>query len=183
MLQAAGACSWDRWRGRMRACSLSALTTLAVWGIGFLRNSRTEVFRRNTLKKLRLALHSMNTMAALREETGVEFAGAATGSLRTIRPAACRLSRAHSLFSPMKEPPLRFSTELPLVPALALAHCSVCPIEQVTVWGWRRDRASACLEKPGRRTAEEITLFKSVGTAIEDLAAARLILAAAATGG
>jgi alanine dehydrogenase len=31
---------------------------------------------------------------------------------------------------------------------------------------------------PGRRTAEEITLFKSVGTALEDLAAAQLILAA-----
>jgi len=31
---------------------------------------------------------------------------------------------------------------------------------------------------PGRRTAEEITLFKSVGTAIEDLAAARLVMAA-----
>jgi ornithine cyclodeaminase len=28
----------------------------------------------------------------------------------------------------------------------------------------------------GRRTAEEITLFKSVGTAVEDLAAARLVL-------
>jgi ornithine cyclodeaminase len=28
----------------------------------------------------------------------------------------------------------------------------------------------------GRRTAEEITLFKSVGTALEDLAAARLVL-------
>jgi ornithine cyclodeaminase len=32
----------------------------------------------------------------------------------------------------------------------------------------------------GRRTREEITLFKSVGTALEDLAAARLILTAAA---
>ena len=31
---------------------------------------------------------------------------------------------------------------------------------------------------PGRRTLEEITLFKSVGTALEDLAAAQLILAA-----
>ena len=29
----------------------------------------------------------------------------------------------------------------------------------------------------GRRTAEEITLFKSVGTALEDLAAAQLLLA------
>ena len=31
---------------------------------------------------------------------------------------------------------------------------------------------------PGRRTPEEITLFKSVGTALEDLAAAQLIMAA-----
>ena len=29
---------------------------------------------------------------------------------------------------------------------------------------------------PGRRTTEEITLFKSVGTALEDLAAARYAL-------
>jgi alanine dehydrogenase len=32
-------------------------------------------------------------------------------------------------------------------------------------------------EAPGRRSADEITLFKSVGTALEDLAAARLALA------
>jgi ornithine cyclodeaminase len=30
----------------------------------------------------------------------------------------------------------------------------------------------------GRQSAQEITLFKSVGTAIEDLATARLIMAA-----
>jgi ornithine cyclodeaminase len=35
-----------------------------------------------------------------------------------------------------------------------------------------------CGRVAGRRSAEEITLFKSVGTAIEDLATARLILAA-----
>jgi ornithine cyclodeaminase len=34
----------------------------------------------------------------------------------------------------------------------------------------------------GRRTADEITLFKSVGTALEDLAAARLLLQAAGDG-
>jgi ornithine cyclodeaminase len=28
---------------------------------------------------------------------------------------------------------------------------------------------------PGRRSADEITLFKSVGAALEDLAAARLV--------
>ena len=32
-------------------------------------------------------------------------------------------------------------------------------------------------ERPGRATAEEITLFKSVGTALEDLAAAQLVVA------
>jgi ornithine cyclodeaminase len=31
---------------------------------------------------------------------------------------------------------------------------------------------------PGRRTAKEITLYKSVGTAIADLAAARLVTSA-----
>jgi len=30
----------------------------------------------------------------------------------------------------------------------------------------------------GRQSAQEITLFKSVGTALEDLAAARMVLAA-----
>jgi len=30
---------------------------------------------------------------------------------------------------------------------------------------------------PGRQSAQEITLFKSVGTALEDLAAARMVLA------
>ncbi len=34
-------------------------------------------------------------------------------------------------------------------------------------------------EHPGRRSADEITLFKSVGSALEDLAAARLLLAPA----
>lgn len=31
-------------------------------------------------------------------------------------------------------------------------------------------------EKPGRRGGDEITLFKSVGSAIEDLAAAQLVI-------
>jgi alanine dehydrogenase len=35
-----------------------------------------------------------------------------------------------------------------------------------------------CGRVPGRRSAEEITLFKSVGTALEDLAAAQLVMAA-----
>jgi ornithine cyclodeaminase/alanine dehydrogenase-like protein (mu-crystallin family) len=48
--------------------------------------------------------------------------------------------------------------------------------------GWSTDRVRGELHelaaglKPGRRTADEITLFKSVGTALEDLAAATLLL-------
>ena len=45
---------------------------------------------------------------------------------------------------------------------------------------WAKDQLAATLEQlcrsqhPGRRSAEEITLFKSVGSALEDLAAASL---------
>ena len=50
-------------------------------------------------------------------------------------------------------------------------------IERTQVEGELSDlvRARVC----GRRTREEITVFKSVGSAIEDLAAAQLIVAAA----
>ena len=37
------------------------------------------------------------------------------------------------------------------------------------------DLPALCRGAPGRRTADEITLFKSVGAAIEDLAAAILV--------
>ena len=45
---------------------------------------------------------------------------------------------------------------------------------------WAKEQLAATLEQlcrnqhPGRRSAEEITLFKSVGSALEDLAAASL---------
>jgi ornithine cyclodeaminase len=40
----------------------------------------------------------------------------------------------------------------------------------------RSNLASLCQgEHPGRATAEEITVFKAVGTALEDLAAAQLV--------
>ncbi len=35
---------------------------------------------------------------------------------------------------------------------------------------------------PGRRNAEELTLFKSVGVAVEDVAAAALVLGARGSG-
>jgi D-amino-acid dehydrogenase len=66
-----------------------ALPHLAGWGIGFLRNSSPERYLANTVKNLKLALHSVETLGKLRREIGIEYGGAFRGSLRVIRdPAA-----------------------------------------------------------------------------------------------
>ncbi|HEV2271384.1 MAG TPA: D-amino acid dehydrogenase [Steroidobacteraceae bacterium] len=68
---------------------LGALPHLGRWGIGFLRNSSPENYRRNTVKNLQLALHSLAVLRSLRQETGIEYGCASLGSLRVIRdPAA-----------------------------------------------------------------------------------------------
>ncbi|MDE2050874.1 MAG: D-amino acid dehydrogenase [Gammaproteobacteria bacterium] len=68
---------------------LKALPHLAGWGTGFLRNSSAERYQRNTVKNLKLALHSMEVLGRLRQETGIEYGCARRGSLRVIRdPAA-----------------------------------------------------------------------------------------------
>jgi D-amino-acid dehydrogenase len=72
---------------------LKALPHLGGWGIGFLRHSSPERYERNTVKNLRLALHSLAVLADLRRELGIEYGGAAHGSLRVIRDAAA-LERA-----------------------------------------------------------------------------------------
>lgn len=64
---------------------LKALPRLAGWGLGFLRNSSPERYERNTVKNLKLALHSIETMGRLRRETGIEYGGASPGTLRVIR--------------------------------------------------------------------------------------------------
>ncbi len=72
---------------------LKALPHLGSWGIGFLRHSSPQRYERNTVKNLRLALHSLEVLAGLRRELGIEYGGAAHGSLRVIRDAAA-LERA-----------------------------------------------------------------------------------------
>jgi D-amino-acid dehydrogenase len=67
---------------------LKALPHLAGWGSGFLRNSSAESYERNTVKNLKLALHSLEVMGSLRQETGIEYGGSARGSLRVIRDPA-----------------------------------------------------------------------------------------------
>src|SRR5579864_1041533 len=52
---------------------LKALPHLGRWGIGFLRNSTPERYERNTIKNLKLALHSLQVLRSLRQETGIEY--------------------------------------------------------------------------------------------------------------
>lgn len=72
---------------------LGALPHLGRWGVGFLRNSSPENYERNTIKNLKLALHSIEVLASLRQETGIEYGCALDGSLRIMRDAAA-LQRA-----------------------------------------------------------------------------------------
>lgn len=72
---------------------LKALPQLADWGVGFLRNSSPARYRRNSVKNLKLALHSIEVMGRLREELGIEYGDASPGTLRVIRDPAA-LARA-----------------------------------------------------------------------------------------
>ena len=68
---------------------LKALPSLAGWGTGFLRNSSAERYHRNTVRNLKLALHSIEILGRLRQEIGIEYGCDLRGSLRIIRdPAA-----------------------------------------------------------------------------------------------
>jgi D-amino-acid dehydrogenase len=67
---------------------LPALPALAGWAIGFLRNSRTETFERNSLCNLRLARYSLEVMNSLRQQTNIEYGRVARGSLRIFRERA-----------------------------------------------------------------------------------------------
>jgi D-amino-acid dehydrogenase len=64
---------------------LSALPSLAGWGVSFLRNSRRHRYEASAVHNLRLALHSLTVMDQLRQATGIEYGRAARGSLRLFR--------------------------------------------------------------------------------------------------
>ena len=64
---------------------LKALPHLAGWGTGFLRNSSAERYERNTVKNLKLALHSLEVLGRLRQEIGIQYGADSRGSLRVIR--------------------------------------------------------------------------------------------------
>lgn len=62
-----------------------ALPHLAGWGARFLRNSSPERYQRNTIKNLKLALHSLEVLGRLRQEVEIQYGFAATGTLRVFR--------------------------------------------------------------------------------------------------
>jgi D-amino-acid dehydrogenase len=64
---------------------LRALPSLLGWGTTFLRNATAAAFETNALKNLRLALYSLRMMTVLRERSGIQYSGAARGSLRVFR--------------------------------------------------------------------------------------------------
>ena len=64
---------------------LKALPHLGRWGTAFLRNSSPARYERNTIKNLKLALHSIEVLRSLRLETGIEYGYGSQGSLRVIR--------------------------------------------------------------------------------------------------
>ena len=67
---------------------LKALPHLAGWGTGFLRNSNPGRYERNTLRNLKIALHSSEVMGRLRQEIDIEYGGASPGTLRVFRETA-----------------------------------------------------------------------------------------------
>jgi D-amino-acid dehydrogenase len=102
---------------------LKALPQLAGWGLGFLRNSSPARYRRNSVRNLRLALHSIEVMAELRREIGIEYGGASPGTLRVIRDPAA-LGRALAWAEELRTEgltyrPLTAAQVVALEPALA----------------------------------------------------------------
>lgn len=89
---------------------LRALPSMGRWTFRFLRSANATAFHRNALNNLRLALHSLEVLRSLSDETGISFGHKRCGSLRVFRDsssfrtacdAAARLA-AHGLgFRPL----------------------------------------------------------------------------------
>jgi D-amino-acid dehydrogenase len=83
---------WDllRWLGREDApmlLHLAQVPALSVWGLKFLANSLPARHQANTLRNLRLALLARREMAAIRQDTQIEFCWKKTGVLSISRTA------------------------------------------------------------------------------------------------
>jgi len=65
-----------------------ALPQLAGWGVRFLRNSSRERYERNSIRNLKLALHSLEVLRRLRQEIAIDYGCATSGTLRLFRDPA-----------------------------------------------------------------------------------------------
>jgi D-amino-acid dehydrogenase len=102
---------------------MRALPAMAGWGVTFLRNSRADVFERNTLNNLRVAMYSLKVMKYLRLQTRIEYGRAARGALKVFRDQAA-LDHASVAANRLSSEGLRFrrlsaAETVELEPALA----------------------------------------------------------------
>ncbi len=77
-----------KWIGREESPLVlrpSALPVMAGWGVQFLRHSTPARHRENTLKNLRLARYSLETLRQLRGELNIEYDALANGTLKFFR--------------------------------------------------------------------------------------------------
>lgn len=82
---------------------MRTLPSLSGWGIQFLRNSNAHRYRENTVRNVRLALHSLKVMASIREETNLDYGATARGTLKLFRSSAAldgAVSAADGLLRP-----------------------------------------------------------------------------------
>jgi D-amino-acid dehydrogenase len=62
-----------------------ALPSLGRWGLAFLHNSTPRLHRRNTIRNVRLARYSLDTLRTLRGSTGLRYDGYGGGTLKVFR--------------------------------------------------------------------------------------------------
>lgn len=91
---------------------LRALPSLARWGLEFLRNSQLELYQRNTVSNLRMALHSMEVLQSLRNETLIEYDRKSAGAVKIFRSSAA-LAAARSAASRLSRDGLIYRTLSP----------------------------------------------------------------------
>jgi D-amino-acid dehydrogenase len=154
---------------------LRALPSLSGWGIQFLRNSRAERYRENSVRNVRLALYSLKVMASIREDTHLEYGGTTRGTLKLFRSRAAlhdALTAADGLLRPEGLPFRRLSREetIALEPALEpIAHQLVGAIHYVVDEAGDAYRFCVALTEYARKIGVQF----SFGTTVPALEASR----------
>ena len=173
--------------GAGRVASLLAQAHSASWAV-----ETVEIWNQTTERGERLA-------AALREQgmqarcvsdlreavVRADVVSCATLSSTPLIEGAWLRPGTHVDLVGAYTPSMREADTVALSRASVFADTQAALLESGELTGWQRDELAGTLvelcrgEVPGRRSLDEITLFKSVGTGLEDLAAAILATEAA----